>query len=177
MAKQWYVVRAYSGFERQVKKLLEEHIALAEMNDSFDNILVPSEEVVEIRDGKKRTSERCFFPGYVLVEMDMTEETWHLVRHSPKVMGFIGGNSYPPTPIQAKEVERILSRVSEGEENPRPKIAYQIGEVVRVIDGPFNEFEAVVESVDYEKSGLDVSVEIFGRSTRVVLEFNQVQKI
>jgi transcriptional antiterminator NusG len=177
MAKQWYVVRAYSGYEKQVKRMLEEQIDLAEMKDSFDNILVPSEEVIEIRDGKKRTSERCFFPGYVLVEMDMSEETWHLVRHSPKVMGFIGGNSYPPTPIQKKEVDEILSRVIEGEENPRPKIAYQLNEVVRVIDGPFNEFEAVVESVDYEKSSLDVSVVIFGRSTRVVLEFDQVQKI
>lgn len=177
MAKRWYVVRAYSGFEKQVKKILEEHIALAGMNHSFDNILVPSEEVVEIRDGKKITSERCFFPGYVLVEMEMTEETWHLVRHSPKVLGFVGGNSYPPTPVQKKEVDDILSRVIEGEENPRPKTVYQVGEIVRVIDGPFNEFEAVVENVDYDKNSLDVSVVIFGRSTRVVLEFSQVQKI
>lgn len=177
MAKKWFVIHVYSGFEKEVKKLLEEHIKTSDMHKRFGEILVPSEEVVELKDGKKSMSERRFFPGYILVNMDMDENSWHLVRHSPKVIGFIGGNSYPPTAVKQPDVDAILQRVQEGEENPQPKITYQLSEMVRVTDGPFNDFEAVVEAVDYDKSQLDVSVVIFGRSTRVTLDFAQVQKI
>lgn len=176
MAKRWYVVHAYSGYENKVKTLIQEHADRAELQNMFGQILVPSEEVVEIRDGKKRTSERKFFPGYVLIEMELDESTWHLVKGVPNVLGFIGGTSDRPAPISKKEVDRILQRVEENVDKPRPKVIYEPGEMVRVTDGPFNDFEAVVEGVDYDKNRLQVSVLIFGRSTPVELEFSQVVK-
>lgn len=176
MAQRWYVVHAYSGYENKVKNALVEYADREGLADQFGQILVPSEEVVEIRDGKKRTSERKFFPGYVLVEMEMNDETWHLVKSVPQVMGFIGGTSDRPAPITQKEVDRILQKVQDGTDKPKPKVIYEPGEMVRVIDGPFKDFEAVVEEVDYEKNKLQVSVLIFGRSTPVELEFTQVEK-
>ena len=176
MAMRWYVVHAYSGFEGKVKASLQEHVKLHGMEDKFGQILVPTEEVVEIRDGSKRRSERKFFPGYVLVQMDMNDDTWHLVKDVPKVMGFIGGTGDRPAPITDKEADAIQQRVQEGVEKPRPKVLFEPGEVVRVVDGPFNDFNGVVEDVDYEKSRLKVSVLIFGRSTPVDLEFAQVEK-
>ena len=176
MAKHWYVVHAFSSFENRVKRSLEEAVARAGMQDHFGEILVPTEEVVEMRGGQQRRSERKFFPGYVLVQMDLTDETWHLVKSIPRVMGFIGGTGDRPAPISDKEAEAILQRVQEGAEKPRPKVLFEPGEVVRVVDGPFNDFTGVVEDVDYEKSRLKVSVLIFGRSTPVELEFAQVEK-
>ncbi len=176
MAKRWYVVHAYSGFEAQVKRSLEERVKRYGMEDKFGEILVPTEEVVEMRGGQQRKSERKFFPGYVLVQMEMDDDTWHLVKDVPKVMGFIGGTGDRPAPISEREAEAILQRVQEGVEKPRPKVLFEPGEVVRVIDGPFNDFTGVVEEVDYEKSRLKVSVLIFGRSTPVDLEFGQVEK-
>lgn len=172
----WYVVQAYSGFESKVKALLEERIERFAMQSSFGQILVPSEEVVEIREGQKRRSERKFFPGYVLVQMDMTDESWHLVKDTPKVLGFIGGTSDKPAPISDKEAETIINRVQESGDKPRPKVLFEPGEVVRVTDGPFNDFNGVVEEVDFERNRLKVSVLIFGRSTPVELEFSQVEK-
>ena len=176
MAKRWYVVHAYSGFEKQVKRSLEERIQRAGMEDMFGEVLVPTEEVVEMKGGQKRRSDRKFFPGYVLVEMEMTDETWHLVKDVPKVMGFIGGTADRPAPITQREADAILSRVKEGVDKPRPKVLFEPGEMVRVIDGPFNDFNGVVETVDYDKSRLRVAVLIFGRSTPVELEFHQVEK-
>ncbi len=176
MAQRWYVVHAYSGFEAKVKLSLMERVQRAGMEDKFGEILVPTEEVVEMRAGQQRKSERKFFPGYVLVQMEMTDETWHLVKDVPKVLGFIGGTGDRPAPITEKEADALLQRVQEGVEKPRPKILFEPGEVVRVIDGPFNDFNGVVEDVDYEKSRLKVSVLIFGRSTPVDLEFGQVEK-
>lgn len=176
MAQRWYVVHAYSGYENKVKKGIEEYVVRAGLEGAFGKILVPSEEVVEIRDGKKRTSERKFFPGYVLVQMELNDDTWHLVKSVPQVMGFIGGSSDRPAPITQKEVDRILQKVEEGVDKPKPKVIYEPGEMVRVVDGPFNDFEAVVEEVDYDKNRLQVSVLIFGRSTPVELEFTQVEK-
>lgn len=176
MAKRWYVVHAYSGFENQVRKSLEERVSRAGMEDMFGEILIPTEEVVEIRDGQKRRSERKFFPGYVLVQMEMNDETWHLVREVPRVMGFIGGTSDRPAPISQSEADAILNRVKEGAEKPRPKVLFEVGEVVRVTEGPFTDFSGVVEEVNYEKSRLQVAVLIFGRSTPVELEFDQVEK-
>ncbi len=176
MALRWYVVHAYSGFENQVKRSLEERIARSGLVDLFGQILVPTEEVVEMREGQKRKSDRKFFPGYVLVQMDMNDDTWHLVKDVPRVMGFIGGTSDRPAPISDREAQAILERVQEGVEKPRPKVLYEPGEVVRIIDGPFNDFNGVVEEVDYEKSRLRVAVLIFGRSTPVDLEFGQVEK-
>lgn len=176
MAMRWYVVHAFSGFEAQVKRSLEERVRRAGMEDYFGQILVPTEEVVEMRGGQQRKSERKFFPGYVLVQMELTDETWHLVKDVPRVMGFIGGTGDRPAPITDREADAILQRVQEGVEKPRPKVLFEPGEVVRVIDGPFNEFDGVVEEVDYEKSRLKVSVLIFGRSTPVDLEFGQVEK-
>jgi transcriptional antiterminator NusG len=172
----WYVVHAYSNFESQVKRSLEDRIKRAGLEDSFGEILVPTEEVVEMREGQKRKSERKFFPGYVLVQMEMNDETWHLVKSVPKVLGFIGGSSDKPAPITDAEADAILSRVQEGVEKPRPKVLFEPGEVVRVCDGPFNDFNGVVEEVNYEKSRLLVAVQIFGRSTPVELEFHQVEK-
>ena len=176
MSKRWYVVHAYSGFENQVKRSLIDRVDRSGMQDMFGEILVPTEEVVEMRGGQQRRSERKFFPGYVLVHMDMTDETWHLVKDVPRVMGFIGGTGDRPAPITDREADAILQRVQEGVEKPRPKVLFEPGEVVRVIDGPFNDFNGVVEDVDYEKSRLKVSVSIFGRSTPVDLEFGQVEK-
>jgi transcriptional antiterminator NusG len=176
MAMRWYVVHAYSGFEQHVKRSLEERIKLAGMEDKFGEIMVPTEEVVEMRDGQKRKSDRKFFPGYVLVKMEMTDETWHLVKDVPRVMGFIGGTSDKPAPISDKEADAILNRVQEGAEKPRPKVLFEAGEVVRIIDGPFNDFNGTVEVVDYDKSRLRVEVSIFGRSTPVDLDFSQVEK-
>ena len=176
MAKRWYVVHAFSGFEKQVQRSMNERITRGGMEDMFGEILVPTEEVVEMKGGQKRRSDRKFFPGYVLVEMEMTDETWHLVKDVPKVMGFIGGTADNPAPITQKEADNILSRVQEGVDKPRPKILFEPGEMVRVIDGPFNDFNGVVEEVNYEKSKLQVSVLIFGRSTPVELEFGQVEK-
>ena len=176
MTMRWYVVQAYSGFEHQVKRSLEERIKRQDMVDRFGQILVPTEEVVEMRDGQKRKSERKFFPGYVLVQMEMDDESWHLVKSVPKVLGFIGGSSDKPAPITEKEANAIMQRIQEGVDKPRPKVLYEPGEVVRVTDGPFNDFNGVVEEVNYEKSRLRVAVLIFGRSTPVELEFSQVEK-
>lgn len=176
MALRWYVVHAYSGFEAQVKRSLEERIKRHGMEEHFGDILVPVEEIVEMREGKKRRSERKFFPGYVLVQMEMNEESWHLVKEAPKVLGFIGGTTDKPAPISDKEAENILQRMQEGAEKPRPKVLFEPGEVVRVTDGPFNDFNGVVEEVNYEKNRLLVAVQIFGRSTPVELEFGQVEK-
>jgi transcriptional antiterminator NusG len=176
MALQWYVVHAYSGFEHQVAKSLKERIRRAGMEDRFGDVLVPTEEVVEMRDGKKRKSDRKFFPGYVLVQMEMNDDTWHLVKEAPRVLGFIGGTSDRPAPISEDEANAILQRVVEGVDKPRPKVLFEPGEVVRVVDGPFTDFNGVVEEVNYEKNRLRVSVLIFGRSTPVELEFTQVEK-
>ena len=176
MAMRWYVVHAYSGFEKQVKRSLEDRIERAGMQDLFGQVLVPTEEVVEMKGGQKRRSDRKFFPGYVLVEMEMTDETWHLVKEVPKVLGFIGGTSDRPAPITEAEANQILQRVQEGVDKPRPKVLFEPGEMVRVVDGPFNDFNGVVEEVDYDKSRLKVAVLIFGRSTPVELEFHQVEK-
>jgi transcriptional antiterminator NusG len=176
MSMNWYVVHAYSGFEAKVKASLEEHVQLANLEEKFGEILIPTEEVVEIRSGSKRRSERKFFPGYVLVEMEMTDETWHLVKDVPKVMGFIGGTKDKPAPISKKEAQTIIGAIKEGVEKPKPKVLYQPGEVVRVTEGPFNDFNGVVEEVDYDRNRLKVAVLIFGRSTPVELEFGQVEK-
>jgi transcriptional antiterminator NusG len=172
----WYVVHTFSGFEKQVARSLQEHIKNAGMQDKFGEILIPTEEVVEMKSGQKRTSERKFFPGYVLVKMDMEDETWHLVKAVPKVSGFIGGTGTKPTPISDKEAQVILQQVQEGVEKPRPKFSFSAGESVRVVDGPFQDFNGTVEDVNYEKSRLRVSVSIFGRMTPVELEFSQVEK-
>lgn len=176
MAMRWYVVQAFSGYEKRVQQTLLERIKLHEMEHLFGEILVPTEEVVEMRAGQKRKSERKFFPGYVLVEMDMDDASWHLVKDTPRVMGFIGGTSDRPAPISKREVDAILNRLEEAHDKPKPKTLFEPGEVVRVIDGPFADFNGVVEEVDYEKSRLKVSVLIFGRSTPVDLEFGQVEK-
>lgn len=172
----WYVVQAFSGYEGRVETTLKEHIALNSMEEFFGEILVPKEEVVEMRAGQKRKSERKFFPGYVLVQMVMNDQSWHLVKSTPRVLGFIGGTSDRPAPISEKEALAILNRLEENHDKPRPKTLFEAGEVVRVSDGPFADFNGVVEEVDYEKSRLKVSVLIFGRSTPVDLDFGQVEK-
>lgn len=174
--KKWYVIHAYSGYEHFVKQALQERIKRDNLSAKFGEILVPTEEVVELCGGQKKKSTRKFFPGYVIVAMALDEETWHLVRSVPKVMGFIGGKSEKPTPISPKEVDAILNRVRTSSEKPRPKILFEVGEMVRVIDGPFADFNGVVEEVNYEKSRLRVAVLIFGRSTPVELQFSQVEK-
>ena len=176
MALRWYVVQAFSGYEKSVKRSLEERIARFNMQPDFGEILVPTEEVVEMRNGKKRRSERKFFPGYVLVQMEMNDDTWHLVKDAPRVLGFIGGKKDEPAPITDKEVDSILNRIQEGTDKPKPKVLFEAGELVRIIDGPFNDFNGVVEEVDYDKSRMRVSVSIFGRSTPVDLQFIQVEK-
>jgi transcriptional antiterminator NusG len=176
VAKRWYVIHAYSGFEGQVKRSLAERIRRAGVEDKFGEILVPTEEVVEIRGGQQRKSERKFFPGYVLVHMELDDDTWHLVKSVPKVMGFIGGTGDRPAPIPDKQADAILQRMQEGVEKPRPKVLYEPGEVVRVVEGPFTDFNGVVEEVDYDKNRLKVSVLIFGRATPVDLEFGQIEK-
>jgi len=176
MAMRWYVVQAYSGFEKKVQGALIERVELAGLGEKFGRILVPVEEVVEMRAGQKRKSERKFFPGYVLVEMELDDDTWHLVKETPRVLGFIGGKADQPSPITESEAQNILRRVEESGDKPRPKTMFEPGEMVRVIDGPFNDFNGVVEEVNYEKSRLQVAVLIFGRSTPVELEFGQVEK-
>ena len=172
----WYVVHAYSNFEHKVKSSLEERIKRFGLEDKFGEILVPTEEVVEMRDGQKRRSERKFFPGYVLVQMEMDESSWHLVKEVPKVLGFIGGSTDRPAPITEEEATAILDRVQEGVDKPRPKVLFEPGEVVRVNDGPFNDFNGVVENVNYDKNKVRVAVQILGRSTPVELDFSQVEK-
>ncbi|MCH8553269.1 MAG: transcription termination/antitermination protein NusG [Natronospirillum sp.] len=172
----WYVVHAYSGYEKRVAATLKERVELHGVQDQFGEILVPTESVVEVKDGKKRKSERKFYPGYVMVEMEMNDETWHLVKSTPRVMGFIGGSSDAPAPLSQAEADSILRRVKEGTEKPAQKTVFEPGEAIRVTDGPFADFNGTVEKVNYEKSRLHVSVTIFGRSTPVELEFTQVEK-
>ena len=172
----WYVIHAFSGYEKKVVGALQERIELSGLQDRFGEILVPTEEVVEMKAGQKRKSERKFFPGYVLVQMELDDDSWHLVKNTPRVMGFIGGTADHPAPITEKEANLILQRVDQSGEAPRPKTLFEPGELVRVIDGPFNDFNGTVEEVNYEKSRLRVAVTIFGRSTPVDLEFNQVEK-
>jgi transcriptional antiterminator NusG len=176
MSKRWYVVHAYSGFEKSVQRALLERIQRQEMQDLFGRVLVPVEEVVELKQGQKSITERKFFPGYVLVEMEMNDESWHLVKSTPKVTGFVGGTANKPTPISEKEVDKIMQQMQDGVEKPRPKVLFEPGEVVRVKDGPFTDFHGSVEQVNYEKNRLRVSVTIFGRATPVELEFGQVEK-
>ncbi len=178
MAMRWYVVHSYSGFEKSVMRSLIERVARSpeHIRECFGQILVPTEEVIEMRDGQKRKSDRKLYPGYVLVQMEMNDDTWHLVKSVPKVMGFIGGTQEKPAPITEKEADAILLRVESSADKPRPKTLFEIGQVVRVIDGPFNDFNGVVEEVNYEKNRLRVAVSIFGRSTPVELEFSQVEK-
>lgn len=172
--KRWYVVQAFSGFESRVKQSLHEHIKLHSMEDYFGDVMVPTEEVVEVRSGQHRKSERKFFPGYVLVQMIMNDASWHLVRSVRRVMGFIGG--IVPTPITDKEADAIINRLQQTTDKPRPKTLFEPGELVRVNEGPFAEFNGTVEEVDYEKSRLKVSVSIFGRATPVELDFSQIEK-
>ena len=176
MTKRWYVIHAYSGFEKSVQRALLERIERAGMQDMFGEILVPLEEVVEMKGGQKSISERKFFPGYVFAQMDMTDETWHLVKSTPKVTGFVGGSGNKPTPISDKEVAAILQQIQEGVEKPKPKVLFEVGEAVRVTEGPFNDFHGMVEEVNYDKNKLRVSVLIFGRATPVELDFGQVEK-
>ncbi|HUW39299.1 MAG TPA: transcription termination/antitermination protein NusG [Rhodocyclaceae bacterium] len=176
MSMRWYVVHAYSGFEKSVARNLIERIERAGMKDRFGEILVPVEEVVEMKGGQKKTAERKFFPGYVLVQMEMDDDTWHLVKSTPKVTGFVGGTATKPAPITEKEVQSILDQMREGVEKPKPKVLFEVGEAVRVIDGPFTDFNGNVEEVNYDKSKLRVSVMIFGRATPVELGFGQVEK-
>ena len=177
MAMRWYVVHAYSGFEKSVQKALKERIERSDMQHLFGQILVPVEEVVEVKGGRKSVSERKFFPGYVLVEMEMTDESWHLVKSTPKVTGFVGGTANRPAPIPQREVDAIMQQMQEGVEKPKPKILFEVGERVRVIDGPFTDFNGSVDEVNYERNKLRVSVQIFGRDTPVELEFSQVEKL
>lgn len=176
MAKSWYVVHAYSQFEKSVQRALIERIQREGMQDKFGQILVPVEEVVELKGGQKSISERKFFPGYVLVEMEMTDESWHLVKSIPKVTGFLGGSAMKPTPISEKEVQNIMQQMQAGVEKPRPKVLFEVGEAVRVKEGPFTDFNGMVEDVNYDKNKIRVAVTIFGRSTPVELDFGQVEK-
>ncbi|GIX54603.1 transcription termination/antitermination protein NusG [Sphaerotilus sp. FB-3] len=173
----WYVVHAYSGMEKAVERNLRERIERSGMQAKFGRILVPTEEVVEMRNGKKAVTERRFFPGYVLVEMVMDDESWHLVKNTSKVTGFVGGAKNRPVPISEDEVMKIVSQMQEGIEKPRPKVEWEVGEVVRVKDGPFTDFNGVIEEVNYDKNKLRVSVTIFGRATPVELDFHQVEKV
>ncbi len=176
MCKRWYVVQAYSGYEARVKKILEERINDEGVSDKFGEILVPTEKIMEMRSGKKRKGERKFFPGYVLVHMVMNEESWHLVRSVPKVLGFVGGKRETPTPISDNEAFNILNKMQESTDKPKPKILFEPGELIRVTDGPFADFNGTVQEVNYEKNRLKVAVSIFGRSTPVDLDFIQVEK-
>lgn len=176
MSKRWYVVHVFSGMEKSVQRALIERIERAELEDQFGQILIPSEEVVETKNGKKTITERRIFPGYVLVEMDLTDESWHLVRSTNRVTGFLGGSGNRPAPISQREVDEILSQMEEGTEKPRPKVLFEVGELIRVKEGPFADFNGNIEEVNYEKSKVRVSVTIFGRSTPVELDFDQVEK-
>lgn len=177
MAKKWYVVHAYSGFEKNVQKTLKERIERENMQDYFGQILVPVEEVVDIKNGKRSLSERKFFPGYVLVEMEMTDDSWHLVKSTPRVSGFIGGTANRPLPIMQREVDSIMQQIQTGGEKPKPKVEFEVGQRIRVNDGPFADFNGVVDEVNYERNKLKVSVQIFGRETPVELDFMQVEKV
>ena len=177
LPKRWYVVHAYSGMEKAVERNLRERIDRATMQDKFGRILVPTEEVVELKNGKKAVTERRFFPGYVLVEMFMDDESWHLVKHTSKVTGFVGGAKNRPAPISEAEVMKIVNQMQEGIEKPRPKVEWIVGEVVRVKEGPFTDFNGAIEEVNYDKSKVRVSVTIFGRATPVELDFGQVEKV
>jgi transcriptional antiterminator NusG len=172
----WYVVHAYSGMEKAVERNIQERITRAGMQDKFGRILVPMEEVVEVKNGQKKTTERKFFPGYVLVEMVMDDDTWHLIKHTNKVTGFVGGAKNRPAPISEAEVQKIVHQMQEGTDKPRHKVEFVVGEFVRVKEGPFTDFNGSVEDVNYEKSKVRVSVTIFGRSTPVELEFSQIEK-
>jgi transcription termination/antitermination protein NusG len=176
MAMRWYVIHVYSGFERKVAQSIEEQARQTGMDDSIEQVMVPTEEVVEMRRGAKVNSERKFFPGYVLIRMDLTDESWHLVKNTPKVTDFLGGKGRP-TPIRDSEAERILYQVKEGVERPKPSVIFEIGEEVRVCDGPFNSFNGMIEDVDEERARVKVSVSIFGRATPVELEYSQVEKL
>jgi transcriptional antiterminator NusG len=176
MSKKWYVLHARSGFEAKVKLAIQENIEREELEDLFGEIMVPTEQVVELKDGQKKTAERKFFPGYMLVNMELSEPSWLLVKNTNNVIGFIGGSSGKPSPITQREVDRIFARVQEGADKPKPKVAYQPGEEILVIDGPFSEFNGTIETVNYEKNLLKVEVLIFGRTTSVELEFSQVEK-
>jgi transcriptional antiterminator NusG len=175
--KRWYVVHAYSGMEKAVERNLRERIDRSGMQTKFGRILVPMEEVVELKNGKKSVTERRFFPGYVLVEMEMADDTWHLVKHTSKVTGFVGGAKNRPAPISEAEVMKIVHQMQEGVEKPRPKVQWVVGELVRVKEGPFTDFNGAIEDVNYDKSKVRVSVTIFGRSTPVELDFSQVEKV
>ena len=173
----WYIIQAYSGFEKQVMRSILERIKLSGLEDAFGDVLVPTEEVVEMRDGKKRKSERKFFPGYVLIQMSMSEDTWHIIKDCPKVLGFVGGTPEKPAPITDKEASLILNRLDQTGDNPRPKTMFEPGEEVLVVDGPFLDFKGLVEEVNYEKSKLMLTVNVFNRPTPVELEFHQVEKL
>jgi transcription termination/antitermination protein NusG len=175
--KRWYIVHAYSGMEKAVERNLKERIDRAGMQDKFGRILVPTEEVVELKNGKKSVTERRIYPGYVLVEMEMADDTWHLVKHTSKVTGFIGGAKNRPAPISDAEVAKIVNQMQEGVDKPKPKVEWTVGELVRVKEGPFTDFNGAVEEVNYEKSKVKVSVTIFGRATGVELDFAQVEKV
>jgi len=177
MTKRWYIVHAYSNFEKKVADSIKEQAAQKGLADQFEQVLVPTEEVVEVRRGRKIKSERRFFPGYVLVEMELNDDTWHLVKQTNKVTGFVGGAGNRPSPISEKEVEKIMAQMQEGVEKPKPKTLFEVGEMVRVKEGPFTDFNGNVEEVNYDKSRLRVSVTIFGRATPVELEFGQVEKV
>ena len=176
MRMRWYAVQAFSGYEKSVLRSLEERIARSGMQDKFGQILVPVEEVIEMKGGQKAISERKLYPGYVMVQMEMTDDTWHLVKSTPRVTGFIGGTAQKPTPIKDKEVEIILQRMDDSKNNPTQKLTFEKGESVRVIDGPFKDFSGSVEDINYEKSKLRVTVTIFGRATPVELDFSQIEK-
>jgi len=177
MAKDWYVIHAYSGFEKSVQKLLRERIERDGLNEKFGEILVPVEEVVDIKNGQRKISERKFFPGYVLVEMEMSDETWHIVKSIPKVTGFIGGTSNHPSPISQQEVDAITQRIQDGVEKPKPKVLFEVGQRVRVTEGPFDDFDGIIDEVNYERSKVRISVQIFGRDTPVELGFYQIEKL
>ena len=176
MSKKWYAVQAFSGYEKIVHRTLLERIEQSTIGELFGDILVPVEEVIEMKSGQKTLSERRLYPGYVLVQMDMNDDSWHLVRSTPKVTAFIGGSAQKPTPIKDKEVEIILQRMDDSKVNPTQKMTFEVGESIRVIDGPFKDFAGMVEEINYEKSKLRVSVVIFGRATPVEVEFGQIEK-
>ena len=173
---EWFVIQAYTGYEQKVKSAMEERINLANLANSFGEILVPTEQVVELKSGEQKKTERKFFPGYILVQMDLNDDTWQLVKHTPRVSTFVGGKKDKPSPISKSDVDNIINRIEVGEEAPRPKTLFEPGEVIRVCDGPFNDFNGIVEEVDYERSSVKVSVQILGRSTPVQLDFIQIEK-